>query len=140
LIAIENGPEDMRQQVDDMVQTTLKPQVTAALPPGDYREKLVDLFTAKFKSMMDMTQLVNQLVLVYDKHLTDDQIKSLIVFCSAPGGQKTCMALPDLMVETQSVGAKFGDEAGRKAMAQVLQENPNLAKALDEARKKAGGQ
>jgi hypothetical protein len=37
------------------------------------------------------------------------------------------------MIESQAAGAKFGEEAGRQAMAELLAEHPELQKALEEA-------
>jgi len=40
------------------------------------------------------------------------------------------------MLESQAVGMKYGEEAGKQAMAEVLAEHPEIEKALEEATKK----
>ena len=140
LIAIESGTDDMQKQVDENLQNIVRPQLVATLPPGDYREKLVDLFLAKASTTFNMSQMVQQLIPIYDKYLTDDQVKALIAFYMTPEGRKICLILPNMMADIHSFGDKFMNDASRKAMVEVLQENPDLAKALDDARKKAGGQ
>ena len=103
------------------------------LPPGDYRDKLIDLFFAKFRSKADLQVLVNLAVRMYDKYLSEEEIKGLIQFYSTPLGQKTLSVLPKLTVEMQSESMKWGEELGRQSMIEVLSEHPELRKALEDA-------
>jgi hypothetical protein len=50
-----------------------------------------------------------------------------------PLGQKAISHMAQVMIESQAVGAKYGEQAGRKAMVEVLNEHPELQKALEEA-------
>lgn len=122
------------QTMSNMV-TTLRPQVIDSLPPGDYREKLVDLFFAKFQTKLNISQLLDMAAASYDKYLSDDDIKGLIQFYQTPIGQKTLTVLPNMLVEIQTQARQLGEQAGRDSMIEVLAENPDLAKALQDASK-----
>ena len=125
----------MRNMVDNM-----KPVLSNSLPPGDYRAKLIDLFFDKFlaRANVEFPKLEDSAVSVYDKYLSDEDIKGLIQFYQTPLGQKTLTVLPKIVVEMQQNGQKLGQQIGQESMMEVLSEHPDLAKQLDEAGKAAG--
>ena len=117
------------------MEKSIKPLLTNALPPGDYRDRVVELFFEKFHSKADLQQMINLAVPVYDKYLSDEEIKGLTEFYSTPLGQKAVKILPKLMSECGEAGRKWGEEIGRESMAEVLSEHPELQKAMEEAKK-----
>jgi hypothetical protein len=126
----------MTQMMESMVGN-IKPVMTNALPRGDYREKLVELFFAKFQAKADLQQLLDLAVGAYDRHFSDEEIKGLIKFYETPLGQKAVSELPQLMSEMGEAGRKWGQELGRESMQEVLTEHPELAKAMQAAGKAA---
>src|ERR1700733_14456122 len=118
-------------QIMDGMQKNMRPMMEKLLPPGDYRDKLIDLFFVKFRSKADPQVLVNLAVRMYDKYLSEEEIKGLIQFYSTPLGQKTLSVLPKLTVEMQSESMKWGEDLGRQSMIEVLSEHPELRKALE---------
>jgi hypothetical protein len=137
LMALVNTEEMAGGLMKAMTQE-IRPIVINSLPPGDYREKLVDLFLEKFRSDADMKHLLELLAPIYDKYLSDDEIKGLIVFYQTPLGKKTLEVMPKVMAESQEEGRKWGEGMGRQAMQEVLAEHPDLARQLDEAQKATG--
>lgn len=127
------GTTTLMQQVMDNMQKSLKPVLTNSFPPGEYREKLVDLFFEKFRSKLDTKRLLDLAVIRYDEQFSDDDIKGLISFYETPLGQKAVSALPKLTVELQQDGQALGQQMGRESMIEVLAEHPELAKALQDA-------
>lgn len=111
--------------------------MTQALPPGEYREKLVDLFFVKFQSRLDMQQLLDLAIPIYDKYLSHEEVRGLIEFYQTPLGQKTLKVLPTMLTELQEAGRKWGENLGRDSMREVLAEHLDLAKALEGAAKTA---
>src|ERR1051326_7005679 len=94
-----SGVEGLMRQMVDQQEQSIKPLLTSSLPAGEYREKLVDLFFQKFHSKFDLQYMIDMAVVVYDKHLTREDIKGLIQFYSTPLGQKTINVLPQMMTE-----------------------------------------
>ena len=131
------GGTNVVNQVMDGMQKNMKPMMANMLPPGDYRDKLIDLFFEKFRLQADVRVLVNLAVQMYDKYLSEEEIKGLIQFYSTPLGQKTLTVLPKLMVELQSESMKWGQDLGRQSMQEVLSEHPELRKALEDASQSA---
>lgn len=131
------GGTNVVNQVMDGMQKNMKPMMANMLPPGDYRDKLIDLFFERFRSKADVRELVDMTVRMYDKYLSEEEIKGLIQFYSTPLGQKTLTVLPKLMVDLQSESMKWGQDLGRQSMQEVLSEHPELRKSLEDASQSA---
>ena len=111
----------------------MRPTLTQALPPGDYREKLIDLFFQKFQANLNIDDLVALSISAYDKYFTKEDIAGLTEFFQTPLGKKMSSVLPELTIETQAAAQAMGEQLGRQSMLEVLAEHPDLAKALEEA-------
>ena len=123
----------MVQSMDQM-ETSIRPLFSNSLPPGEYRDKLVDLFFEKFHSKRDPDHLLALIIPIYDKYYTGPEIKSLIQFYDSPTGKKMAAVLPKIMSESQAAGRKWGEQLGRDSMMEVLEEHPDLRKALENAK------
>jgi uncharacterized protein len=129
------GTGSLAGQTMDNMEKSVRPLMTKALPPGEYREKLVELFFIKFHTKRDSKALADMAVPIYDKYYSEDEIKGLIQFYATPLGQKMLTVLPKMMNELQKGGGEWGEDLGRQCMLEVLVEHPDLAKALDLAKK-----
>jgi hypothetical protein len=125
------------EQTMNGMEGTIKTSMTNALPPGDYRDKLVDLFIKKFHSNLRTKELADRAIPVYDKHYSSSDIKELIRFYGTPVGQKLLKELPAVSAELQQAGSAWGEDVGKQTMMEVLAEHPDLAKALEEASKQS---
>jgi hypothetical protein len=130
------GVKALTMQVMNQMSTGLRPTMTQALPPGEYRAQLVDLFFEKFNSKINVDALLDLVIPVYDKYLSDDDIKGLIQFYQTPLGQKAISVLPKLTSESQAQGGILGQKIGRESMTEVLAEHPELARALQAAQQR----
>ena len=124
--------------VMQMMNTSLqnvKPLLISALPAGDYREKLVDLFFQRFQTRADPQHLINLAISSYDKHFSDEEIKGLLTFYETPLGQKAVHVMPQLVNELQQAGKSWGEDLGKQCMQEVLAEHPEMLQAMQAARK-----
>src|ERR1051326_4533044 len=87
--------------------------LTNTLPAGEYREKLVDAFFARFMAKADSNTLLDLAVPEYDKNFTREEIRGLIQFYESPLGKKAITVVPQLMAELQTKGRKWGEDLGR---------------------------
>jgi hypothetical protein len=124
----------MVTQVMGGMEQGIKPLMTNALPAGEYREKLVDLFFAKFHSKIQSSNFVDLVVPVYDKYYTREEIEGLIQFYKSPLGQKMVTTMPKLTADLQVEGGRWGQQLGSDSMSEVLLEHPELEKALEDAK------
>ena len=131
------GTKALVTQNMDAMTKSIKPLLTSSLPPGEYREKLVDLFFAKFSSKANIQHLLDLAVPIYDKNFSHQEIRGLIEFYQTPLGQKSVSTLPQLSAEMSEEGRKWGESLGRETMMEVLNEHPDLAEAITAAQKNA---
>lgn len=127
------GTKARMQQVMGEMEKTMRPLMTNALPAGDYREKLIDAFFVKFHAKLDLQPLLDQAVVSYDRHFTQEEIKQLIQFYGTPVGKKLTDATPQITSEMMAQGQRLGQDLGRVAMLETLAEHPDLEKQLEEA-------
>jgi uncharacterized protein len=129
------GTRDLVVQSMDAMSKSIKPLLTNSLPPGEYREKLVNLFFEKFTTKSNVQHLLDMAVPIYDKNFSHEEIRSLMAFYQTPLGKKTASTLPRLSAELQEEGRKWGESLGRESMQEVLAEHPDLEQALVAAQK-----
>ena len=131
------GTKDLMASIMTGMEQNIRPLLENALPPGDYREKLIDAFMAKFRSKMALAQLLDLAVPLYDQNYSDAEIKSLIAFYETPLGQKVVRVSPAMTSEMMERGQKLGEDLGRASMLEVLAEHPEFEKQMEEAQKNA---
>src|ERR1700690_3808987 len=68
------GTTQLALQMMDGMAKSIKPLMLNSFPPGDYREKLIDLFFTKFHSKAVPQQLLDMAVPAYDKYYTHEEI------------------------------------------------------------------
>ena len=129
------GTKAIVSQTMDSMSKSIKPLLTNSLPPGEYREKLVDLFFAKFTAKADVERLLDLAVPVYDRNFSHQEIRGLIEFYQTPLGQKAIATLPKVTAELQEQGRKWGEDVGKDCMVEVLSEHPELAEGLTAAQR-----
>ena len=129
------GTKALVAQTMGTMEKAMKPLLMNSLPPGEYREKLVNLFFEKFQAKADGQSLLELAIPLYDKNLSHEQIKGLIQFYQTPLGQKAVSVLPKLTAELQEEGRKWGENIGRQSMLEVMSEHPDLAHAMEDAQK-----
>ena len=127
------GVTNLSQQMTKGMINNVRPTLVNSLPPGEYREKLVELFFQKFQSKMNTARLLELMIPIYDKHFSKDEIQGLTQFYKTPLGRKVLAELPQVAIESQNESMKMGEEVSRESMLEVLAEHPDLGKNLEEA-------
>jgi hypothetical protein len=102
-----------------------------------YREKLltsvsnngkgqsfVNLVITDYEKKFDVDQVNEQLVAVYDKHYSADEIKGLLQFYGSPLGQKVAAEAPHIAREIQETTRAASAKAVKEALADARQQDP----------------
>ena len=100
----------------------MKPFLEKSLPEDPHKAEIISTFLERFQKRFNLEDLFNRIVPIYDRHLTHDDIKGLIQFYQTPLGQRVVQALPQIVQESQAVGAQMGQEIGQQTMMEVVQE------------------
>jgi len=129
------GTKATVMRVMNSMTNDMRPLMLHAFPPGEYRERLIQLFFEKFQAKMNPQDLLDLAVPIYAQNFSDDEVKGLIQFYQTPLGQKWISLLPKVQAELLPKARSWGENLGRQTMIEVLQEHPELAQQL-----KAAGQ
>src|SRR5260370_32203432 len=72
------GARDLVQDGANMAIEQSREKLFATVPNNDKGQALVNAFAASYQKKFDADQLSKHLVGIYDKHVTDDEIKGLL--------------------------------------------------------------
>jgi hypothetical protein len=86
-------------------------------------------FWEKLGKAMDVHAMVEELMPIYDKYYSLDDLKAVNAFYASPTGQKVLATMPQLMKEAMEVGQRWGESMGAKALAEIKAERESKAKA-----------
>lgn len=114
---------------DDMVTTSteqLRISILRSLPEGERSQRIVDSFLRRYKARFTSEQLTALIIPIYDKNLSDEDIKGLIEFYQSPLGQRAVKALPLIARESQQAGFEFGQKVVQQVVKEVQDEFPEL--------------
>lgn len=111
----------------------IRSSLISNLPPGDYRERLADLFIQKLMPKFQIQQMMDMSVPVYAKYFTKEEIDGLTAFYQTPLGKKASTVMPQALLEIQTASVKMGEKLGRETMIEVLDEHPEMKKAIEDA-------
>ncbi len=79
-------------------------------------------FWKKFSDKMDMRELIEIIIPIYDKYYTLEDLRAVNIFYSSATGQKILTTLPQLMQESMTAGQKWGEKVGKKAVDEIAAE------------------
>ena len=121
-----------RDLVQDGVNTAIeqsREKLLATVPNNDKGQAFVNAFASSYQKKFDVDQVANQLVVFYDKHFTDDEIKGLLQFYGSPLGQKVAAEMPKIGRETQAAIRTANAKAAKDALTELKQQNPEIGQS-----------
>lgn len=118
-----------RDQVQDSVTQTAeqyREKLLATVPDNEKGQAFVNTTINEYEKRYDVDKVTEQLVALYDKHYTDDEIKGLLQFYGSPLGQKVAAESPKIFREIQETTRTEAAKAVRDALQQARQQNPGI--------------
>jgi uncharacterized protein len=118
-----------RDQVQDSVRQTAeqyREKLLASVPNNEKGQAFVNTTINEYEKRYDVDRVNDQLVALYDKHYTDDEIKSLLQFYGSPLGQKVAAESPKIFREIQETTRAEASKAVKDALLEAKQENPGV--------------
>lgn len=85
-----------------------------------------EAFWVEFMKEVNPEDLVNLVVPLYQKHLTEEDVQATLAFYRSPAGTRLVQALPAIMQESIPVGQKWGRTMALRAIqaAQTAKSKP----------------
>jgi hypothetical protein len=123
------GARDMVQDGASNAIEVSREKLLATVPNNDKDQAFVNAFAASYQKKFDVDQVTEQLVGVYDKHFTEDEIKGLLQFYGSPLGQRVAAEMPKISREIQSATRVASNKAAKEALAELKQQNPEVGQS-----------
>jgi uncharacterized protein len=113
------GARDAIQDAGNAATEQYRQKVLETSADSDRAQALTNAYKAEFQKRFDADAVTTQLVGIYDKHFTEDEIKDLLEFYGSPLGQKVAEAMPKISREVQMTVRTAGNQAARQAWQEV---------------------
>jgi len=123
------GARDMVQDGASNAIEQSREKLLASVPNNDKGQAFVNAFAVSYQKKFDVGQVTEQLVSIYDKHFTEEEIKGLLQFYGSPLGQKVATEMPKISREIQSATRAAGNKAAKEALAELKQQNPEVGQS-----------
>src|SRR5712692_9627605 len=96
------GARDLVQDGASNAIEQSREKLLVTVPNNDKGQAFVNAFAASYQKKFDADRVTEQLVGIYDKHFTEDEIKGLLQFYGSPLGQKVAAEMPKISREAQA--------------------------------------
>jgi hypothetical protein len=115
-----------RDQVQDSVKQSAeqyREKLLASVPDNEKGQAFVNATINEYEKRYDVDRVNERLVVLYDKHYTDEDIKGLLQFYGSPLGQKVAGESPKIFREIQEATRGEAAKAVKDALQEAKQEN-----------------
>jgi uncharacterized protein len=123
------GAHDQVQDAVSNFGEQYREKLLATVPNSDKGQAFVTSFIESYRKKFGVDQLTEQLVVIYDKHYTDDEIKTLLQFYGSPVGQKVAAESPKINREIQAASRTTGSKAAKEALQALKAQNPEIGQS-----------
>jgi hypothetical protein len=125
------GAKDLGQQLIEAGMEQFRSSVLDSQPDNPRAKQFVDAFAARFQKRFDSKSLNEQVIPIYDKYLSTEDLKGLLEYYRSPLGQRMLKALPDVARESQAAGYALGQKAAQDTMEELKADFPEFTGASD---------
>jgi hypothetical protein len=117
------GARDMIQEAATNSTEQYRQRLTSLAPNDEKAQEFINSYLAVFQKKFDADAVADQLVTIYDKHYTAEEIKGLLQFYGSPLGQKVATELPKISKEIQLTDRTITNQAAKEAWQEFHAQN-----------------
>jgi hypothetical protein len=121
------GAHDSLQEAAARGADQFRENLTTSVPNNERGQKFVNAFVDNYKAKFGADAATAQLVAIYDKHFSDDEIKGLLQFYGSPLGQKFASEMPKINMETQAANRAFSTRIAKDVLQDLRRQYPGVA-------------
>jgi hypothetical protein len=121
------GARDSLQDMADRNADQFRENLAVSVSANERGQKFVKAFVESYQAKFDADAAANQLVAIYDRHFTDDEIKGLLQFYGSPLGQKFAAEMPKIGMETQAANRAFSTRIAKNVLQDLRKQYPGVA-------------
>jgi len=123
------GARDSIQDGANAGLEQMREKLAESVPANEQGQAFVSAFATSYQKRFDPGVVTEQLVGIYDKHFSEEEIKGLLQFYGSPVGQKVAAEMPKISREIQAATRAASTKAAREALAEVKQQNPEIGQS-----------
>src|SRR5271163_909711 len=123
------GARDLVQEGVTTSAEQYREKLLATVPNNDKGQSFVNTFISMYEKKYDADQVTEQLISVYDRHYSDDEIKGLLQFYGSPLGQKVAAEMPKINREIQDAARAASAKAAKDSLQAVKEQNPEVGQS-----------
>ena len=119
--------EDIRHLLDITGASKMGQQVMATMI-ANFKQTMPDApanFWDQFAKEIDMDELTEKIIPIYDKHLSQEDIRAAIAFYESPAGRRMIASQPLILQESMAVGMEWGRELSQRAVEKIKTQKKN---------------
>ncbi len=121
------GARDAIQDATTRGTEQFRENLIASVPGSDRGQQFVNAFITDYQKKFNPDDMTSQLVAIYDKHFTDDEIKSLLQFYGSPLGQKFAAEMPKIAAETRVVNRTVSTRVAKEVLQDLRRQYPGIS-------------
>ncbi len=123
------GAHDQVQEAVNNSGEQYKEKLLTTVPNNDKGQAFLTSFVDCYQKKFDVDQMTEQLIAIYDKHFTDDEIKTLLQFYGSPVGQRFAAEMPKIGREIQAASRATGAKAAKETLQALKAQNPEVGQS-----------
>ncbi len=120
------GARDLVQESVNLTAEQYREKLLASVPNNERGQGFVNAVISDYEKRFDVDQVTEQIVSIYDKHYSEDEIKGLLQFYGSPLGQKVAAESSKVSREIQEACRSTAMKAVKDSLQQVKDENPGI--------------
>jgi hypothetical protein len=123
------GARDQTQEAVANSSEQYREKLLATVPNNNKGQAFVTSFIESYQKKFDVDRLTEQLVAIYDRHYTEEEIRTLLQFYGSPLGQKVAAESPKIAREIQAASRTTGARAAKEALQALKAQNPEIGQS-----------
>ena len=120
------GARTLGEQLMKSGMEQFRASITESQPDNPRAKQFVDAFQTRFQKHFDPNALTEKVVPIYDKYLSEEDVKGLLDYYNSPLGQRMLKALPEVARESQAAGFALGQKAAQETLEELKAEYPDF--------------
>jgi hypothetical protein len=120
------GTHDQVQESVNYSAEQYREKLLATVAKNEKNEAFVNAVITDYEKKFDVDQVTEQLVAIYDKHYSAEEIKELLQFYGSPLGQRVAAEAPKISREIQAATRATAAKAVKDALQETKEENPGV--------------
>ncbi len=132
------GVNGLGEQLMNAGIAQFRANLTEAQPDNPRAKQFADAFAARFQKHFDPHSVTETVVPIYDKYLSNEDLKTLLEYYKSPFGQRMLKILPEVARDSQLAGYTLGQKAAEEAMDDLRADYPEFVPGAKEEEKHPG--